>query len=174
MKEITLKLRKEAIKKYSPLVEQLAKEGLNKNQIVKIVETYIQGYIKKYYQRLSYLQPLGKSFGVVLDELKEKSDSKAEVVLYHILNDHRINFKFQYSIGKYRADFLIEEDLIVELDGPLHSKSKDEIRDRYLKKMGYKILRIPIWVISMSPEAVIEEIKEIICKKESTRTTKRK
>jgi len=53
-------------------------------------------------------------------------------------------FKRQVPIGPYIADFVcLEEKLIIEADGHQHTsqQSYDEIRDAYLRKRGYRVLR---------------------------------
>jgi very-short-patch-repair endonuclease len=52
-------------------------------------------------------------------------------------------FRRQVPIGKYIVDFVCQEfKLIVELDGSQHSESKyDEVRDGWLKSVGYFVLR---------------------------------
>jgi len=58
-----------------------------------------------------------------------------------LLNGHK--FRRQVPIGPYIVDFLCaDKKLIVELDGFQHAEdSRDEIRDRYLSSLGYRILR---------------------------------
>lgn len=52
-------------------------------------------------------------------------------------------FKRQYPIGSYIVDFVcLEKKLIVELDGPFHSRRKDEKRDASLRERGFEIFRI--------------------------------
>lgn len=59
------------------------------------------------------------------------------------------NLKFcrQVPIGNYIVDFLCKEKrLIIELDGSGHLEEEqtqhDKLRDKYLKSLGYKIVRI--------------------------------
>ncbi len=59
------------------------------------------------------------------------------------------NLKFcrQVPIGNYIVDFLRKEKrLIIELDGSGHLEEEqtqhDKLRDKYLKSLGYKIVRI--------------------------------
>jgi len=88
-------------------------------------------------------------------------DSKAEAVFYDMLCKNGIKFKYQYPIGQYRVDYLIGDWLIIELDGPQHEKNRDEIRDKYLQKMGYGVLRVPLPTVALDPDAVIREIKAL-------------
>ena len=58
-----------------------------------------------------------------------------------------LKFRRQAPIGNYIVDFVCKEkDLIIELDGSGHLDMEqilhDEIRDKYLTKLGYKIIRI--------------------------------
>ncbi len=76
-----------------------------------------------------------------------------EVKLWNALRDRRFeNFKFrrQVPIGKYIVDFVCQDrKLIVELDGSQHEGSRyDEVRDAWLKSVGYKVLRF--WNIDIN------------------------
>ena len=95
------------------------------------------------------------------------ADSKAEIIFCDLLRQHQIDYKFQYKIGKYRADFLIDKWLIVEIDGQQHGHQKeyDAIRDKYLNKKGYSVLRIPLWILLNVKDAAIEEIKQLLKEK---------
>jgi very-short-patch-repair endonuclease len=55
-----------------------------------------------------------------------------------------VKFKRQEPIGRYIVDFIsYEKSIIIELDGGQHVRDvqKDKIRDEYLRKCGYKVLR---------------------------------
>jgi very-short-patch-repair endonuclease len=71
--------------------------------------------------------------------------TKAEHALWQKLRDRQLGckFRFQYSIGKYIADFAcVELKLIVEVDGGQHCESKaDEVRTSYLNSAGYEVVR---------------------------------
>ena len=62
------------------------------------------------------------------------------------LRDRRLGgykFRRQYLIGPYIADFVCtERKLVLELDGPLHEVEYDRRRDAYLRKQGYRVIRI--------------------------------
>ena len=87
-------------------------------------------------------------------------DSKIELYVHNALQEERIQFSFQYKIGPFRADFLIAESLVLEIDGPMHNEEYDMRRDKYLKKMGYDVMRVPTWLVEMDMSMVINEIKE--------------
>ena len=75
-----------------------------------------------------------------------KQMTEAEGKLWSALRGRRFeNFKFrrQVPIGKYIADFVCQDcKLIIELDGQQHDGSEhDQVRDAYLKSVGYRVLR---------------------------------
>lgn len=156
MKEITKKLRSEALKQFAPMVESMAADGHSVNEIVAAFQAYMKCKIYRFYHQKSFisLRETLKSYGDF-----EKVDSHGEMIFYDMLLSKKINFEFQRVIGPYRVDYLIAGQFIVELDGPLHNTERDARRDKYLKKMGYMIMRVPFWVLIMDCGAVIEEIK---------------
>jgi very-short-patch-repair endonuclease len=155
MKAITEKLHNKALEAFKPVIEQMAAEGCSHDQIVKAYEGYLRQKTNHYYNQ-SDLKSFKQCFNI--EDLKN-ADSKAESIFYEMLQGSKIKFDFQYTIGPYRADYLVEGFLVVEIDGPQHDKDHDEKRDNYLRKMGYKIIRIPLWALVSCPEAAIDEIK---------------
>ena len=167
MKEITSKLSRQAIRHFEPVGEILRKEGKNDIEIIKIFNAHVENKVRKYYSSKKNETGIGRILKQSIEELKKGGyDSKAEVIFEYILKENKIPFKFQYKIGPYRTDFLIDKFLVVEVDGPTHlkfdQKKHDSVRDKYLQDLGYKVLRLPIWLISMSVESVILEIRDII------------
>jgi very-short-patch-repair endonuclease len=75
--------------------------------------------------------------------------TRLEARLWHELRAGRLDgwkFKRQVPIEGYVADFVcFEKRLIVEMDGPLHlrpeQRLKDEARDAALADQGFRILR---------------------------------
>lgn len=159
-KEITKKLHKQAIEKMKPLIEQLVSEGADPGTIISAAKSVTRGKVEDYYAWLKRPTQIRTSLRLALEQIPE-ADSKAEVIFYDLLHEH-FTFKFQYKIGMFRVDYLIGDDLVVELDGPQHDKPKDAIRDEYLAKLGYRVLRIPIYVLAMGQNAVIAGIKEAL------------
>lgn len=157
MKEITKRLHNNAIESFRPVIEQMAGEGCSPDQIKRAYQNHIQNKTRALYEKQN---GLGKITYNLNDFQKE--DSKAEMIFYNLMQESGIKFNFQQAIGPYRADYLIMRFLIIEIDGPQHVQEKDDRRDKYLRKMGYKIIRIPIWVLASCPEAAIQEIKEAI------------
>lgn len=104
------------------------------------------------------------------EELKNKAKrlrkklTETEKYLWNYLRNKQIDrFKFrrQQPIGKYIVDFInFEKKLVIEVDGGQHSiyKKKDVIRDKYLKKEGYKVLRFWDNEVLNNIEGVLEMI----------------
>jgi very-short-patch-repair endonuclease len=71
-----------------------------------------------------------------------------EKLFWSKLRDRQLGgFKFrcQYLIGPYIVDFVCtERKFIIELDGPLHADQVDydRRRDAYLRKQGYRVMRL--------------------------------
>jgi very-short-patch-repair endonuclease len=99
-------------------------------------------------------------------ELRNKSTS-AEAGLWKLLKNKQIEgkkFRRQHSIENYIVDFYCSsERLIIELDGNPHGDyiqiNKDEIRDNFFEKNGFKVLRFENRFVFQDPEYVIELIR---------------
>lgn len=109
-----------------------------------------------------------------------KTESPIEGVVYLCLkelqwgsprtNSYEMLFRPQVEIGSYRVDFLVKyKDLkiVIECDGhEFHEKTKKQVqkdkrRDRYLTKLGYKVLRYSGSELFSEPGRVIEDLEEI-------------
>lgn len=156
MREITEKLHSKAVDSFLPVIEQMAAQGCTKGQIVSAYNTHIRTKVSHYYREGNFLKAFRDCFDL---GNFQKADSKIEMLFFEQLQRAGISFTFQHVIGPYRADYLVNGFLVVEIDGPNHNKDHDEKRDKYLRKMGYKIIRIPTWVLVSCPDAAIQEIK---------------
>src|SRR5271166_6596928 len=70
----------------------------------------------------------------------------AERRLWRLLRDRRLGclkFRRQVPVGPYIVDFLcVGARVIVEADGSQHAdNARDEVRDAYLAREGWKVLR---------------------------------
>ncbi|MDR9766564.1 DUF559 domain-containing protein [Shewanella baltica] len=69
--------------------------------------------------------------------------------------------------GRYRVDFILRDArLIIELDGHAHHSTqeqleKDAIRQRYLTRAGYSVIRFTGREINRSPQSCIEDVRTI-------------
>ncbi len=81
---------------------------------------------------------------------------------YRIKNRQLAGHKFvrQEPIGPYIADFACREyRLIVELDGSQHADNvRDQIRDAYLRSLGYRVMRFWNAEVFTNLDGVLETI----------------
>lgn len=75
-----------------------------------------------------------------------------------------IRLRSQVEVLRYRLDFLVDECLVVEIDGALWHSSpealeRDRVRDRDLQAEGYSICRIPAKVVLYRPRDAIIKVK---------------
>ncbi|MGD0723809.1 MAG: endonuclease domain-containing protein [Roseiarcus sp.] len=75
-----------------------------------------------------------------------RAPTDAERALWYALRDRRmqsVKFRRQAPVGPYIADFLcVEHRLIVEADGDQHAQgARDDVRDAWLARAGYRVLR---------------------------------
>lgn len=99
-----------------------------------------------------------------------KESTLQETKLWRLLRNRNIfsqKLRRQHQIRNYIVDFCcIEAKLIIELDGGQHNKyniiQKDEMRTKFLKGQGYKILRFWNNEIDNNIEGVIEKIQEYL------------
>lgn len=161
MVTITKKIQQDLTKPLIALANDLRESGRSDREIEGTILAYMRRKMKDYYKQMSELTGLNDIVG----EIATKKDSNAEGIFHELLTEAGIPFKFQYKIGPYRADFLVSDNIVIELDGPQHHQDKqrksDAIRDRYMKKHGYRILRIPINLVVLDKLAIIKEIKEM-------------
>ena len=92
-----------------------------------------------------------------------REPTEAERKLWYALRDRRmqtLKFRRQAPVGFYIVDFVcIAHRLVVEADGSQHTESKrDAVRDEWLTREGYKILRFGNRDILTARESVLETI----------------
>ena len=76
-------------------------------------------------------------------------------------------FRREHPVKPYTVDFFcVELGLVIEIDGSHHLTpdgcEHDRIRDRYMKSLGYQILRIPGYEILRDAPSVHRLIKEFV------------
>ena len=112
----------------------------------------------------SYLVKKGKQFS---KELMQNA-TPYEKTLYRHLKDLHYKFQFQIPIicnkkHLYIADFIIEDKLVIEVDGKFHNtpdnKKKDNLRTKRLLKEGFLTIR---FANSQIATLTKEEIHKII------------
>ena len=159
MKEITQKIRDEAVEKFMPLAIQLQSEGMDPRDILYCLKKYNKNKLMKFY-RDGYREKI--DFKSIKDDLKN-ADSKIEKIFFNLLNKNKIPFKFQVEIGSYRVDYLIADCIVFEGDGQQHENQKeyDAKRDTYLERMGFKVMRMRWVLVAQMKDRIIEEIKQL-------------
>ncbi len=103
----------------------------------------------------------------ILDNAKSlrSNQTDAEKKLWYHLRAHRFmgrKFKRQKPIGRYVVDFVcVEEKLIIELDGGQHADNVeyDRVRDSWLCREGYTVLRFWNNEMMNEMEGVLERIR---------------
>ena len=90
-----------------------------------------------------------------------------ERLLWRYLSRSQLGAKFsrQMPVGPFFADFLCRQHkLIVELDGYSHDiqPERDVMRDAYLRRAGYRVLRFSNEDVSHATEAVVTVIREAL------------
>jgi very-short-patch-repair endonuclease len=99
-----------------------------------------------------------------------KDQTEAEKNLWENLRKDKIagyNFRRQYPIGRYIADFYCSKaNLVIEIDGKVHNgieqKEYDKIREQEIKNRLIKIIRITNEEVFDNLDKVIEKIKRIV------------
>ncbi|HUF21886.1 MAG TPA: DUF559 domain-containing protein [Burkholderiales bacterium] len=102
----------------------------------------------------------------------------AERCLWRHLRAARLTntrFKRQQSLGPYIVDFVsFHAKVVVEFDGGLHAESTtDPVRDAWLARQGFRILRFWNNEVLNNTEAVLERIAQHLDRTPAPRSRKR-
>ena len=98
-------------------------------------------------------------------ELRQ-NQTEAEAKLWSRLRAHRmagVQFRRQHAVGNYIVDFCApRRKLIIELDGSQHLEQGeyDLERTKYMKSLGYRVLRFWNNDVLNNTEAVLQAIWE--------------
>jgi very-short-patch-repair endonuclease len=90
-----------------------------------------------------------------------------ETVLWKALRRPDLGFRRQVPIGRYIVDFVhLRARLIIELDGGWHdfpeAQLHDALRDEWLTKQGYRVLRFRNQQALDDPFLVVEAIRTLL------------
>ena len=96
-------------------------------------------YLESYYEggSLNFIQLSRKS-----DKIESRLQNNAEEALEAL----GLKFEAEACIKNYYVDFLVENDIIVEVMGPIHFLAgnqmvkRDQFKLEYLKSFGYKVV----------------------------------
>ena len=90
----------------------------------------------------------------------------AEKAMWKLLRDRRmgeLKFRRQMPVAQYIADFCCPAaKLIVELDGGVHvlRAESDAVRDAWLTKAGFTVLRFSNEAVLGTPDQVLEAVRQ--------------
>ena len=88
--------------------------------------------------------------------------SRSEMCLTAHLRKKGVRFQQQAPIDRYHVDFLVSPNIIIEAEGKVHSNTleRDSLRTERLENRGYRVFRVPNYMIFADPDGVAEMIKE--------------
>ena len=95
-----------------------------------------------------------------------REPSLIERRMWKLLRDRRLaglkfRRQFVFEKGPYIVDFVcFRHRLVVEADGPHHDPAEDEVRDAWLRREGFRVLRFPNQQIESRPHEVLMAIME--------------
>src|SRR3954470_1070112 len=109
----------------------------------------------------------GKILNTLVSRRLRVNQTDAEKKLWNHIRNRQINgnkFVRQEPIGRYICDFVCREKrLVIEVDGGQHSESaRDEVRDRYLRAQGYRVMRFWNNDVLSNTEGVLTVIDEAL------------
>jgi very-short-patch-repair endonuclease len=88
--------------------------------------------------------------------------SCSERCLAKHLRKKGVRFQQQAPIDRYHVDFLVSPNIIIEAEGKVHSNTleRDSLRTEHLENRGYRVFRVPNYMIFADPDGVAEMIKQ--------------
>lgn len=101
---------------------------------------------------------------IIKNNIVSPVEQKLIIELYQ--NDIKFNVQ-QLLLNKYKVDFLLESNIVIEIDGYNYHSSKEQMikdhkRDRELNLNGYHVYRFMGTEIYNNTDNVLEELKTII------------
>jgi very-short-patch-repair endonuclease len=97
-----------------------------------------------------------------------KQETWSEQLLWSRLRACQLGVSFRRQVplaGRYVADFAAPSvELIVEIDGPVHRQraARDARRDRVLRRMGFRVLRLPAELVEQRLEEAVQRVREAL------------
>lgn len=123
--------------------------------------TYLMVYKKHSKLKTKKAEPI--NYKVLAKKLINLRISKEEKILAWYLNFRKVPFKQQvFLLRKYFVDFLVDNKLVVEVEGKWHRRK--DVSERDIKKFtelrlaGYEVLRIPASLIRNNPLEASETV----------------
>jgi very-short-patch-repair endonuclease len=94
--------------------------------------------------------------------------TESEQALWRCLSGGKLRAAFKRQVplgGRYIADFVAPSArLVVEVDGPVHARREaaDGRRDRLLRRLGYRVLRLPAELVLREPAVAVQRVREAL------------
>ena len=107
----------------------------------------------------------GNSIRTHAQQLRKNATKEEKHLWYDFLRQYPVRFNRQKVLGPYIVDFYCASaKLVIELDGSQHYSEEgsedDKIRDRYLARLGIKVVRYSNLEITREFDAVCVDISE--------------
>lgn len=92
------------------------------------------------------------------------------------LTSSGLTMTLQAELQRYRVDFLVNDWLVVEIDGAAYHSSpeavaRDQDRDQDLQSRGYRVLRIPAKTVFATPAEAVRQVRAAIAVGKPVRTS---
>ena len=97
-----------------------------------------------------------------------QAPTASEEALFRLLSGKKLGVRFRRQVplaGRFIADFVAPEKwLVIELDGASHKRRAvaDVRRDRVLRRLGYRVLRLESRLVFQQPELVLARIRQAL------------
>jgi very-short-patch-repair endonuclease len=96
-----------------------------------------------------------------------RSLTVSESALWQVIRGKRlgVTFRRQVPIGKFIADFVAPgAKLVVEVDGGYHATraAADAHKDRFLRRAGYRVLRLPAALVMRNLGDAVGQVKQAL------------
>lgn len=136
---------------FSPDVEKPLSNG-NLKEVTENDEGWLENF------RANCESPAEIAF---LDAMVSAFDLKPE---NRALSGNGLKLQMQVPVNFYRLDFLVDKQLVVEVDGAAYHSSpeavdRDKRRDIFLEGKGFDVLRIPAKITLFSPQEAVDRVQ---------------
>jgi very-short-patch-repair endonuclease len=95
-------------------------------------------------------------------------DWRSEAALFRLLSGKQLGVQFRRQVplgGRYVADFVAPAArLVIEVDGASHAgrTRADARRDRVLRRLGYRVLRLEARLVMRQPLVALARVREAL------------